>query len=529
MSTTLATLAAAALASTMGSAIVVQDSAALRAAPKDATPASTVLWQGDIVEVRGESLDYVQIWDHRRERGGYVKASDLRRISLTPERAPELLSVLRFFQATPGAESLSIGLAAAYVQAASPEDLAGAAGAQAMHALGTAAQGLAQRAMAQSMPSANAGASTGMAAPSASAQARAIALTGQMDAASAYGVKLLTYAANDAIQVCYDGTAFRQLLLMPKATPEQRVDAALALTQPQCIAPDLTPADRAKVLQDYASILDNANATTVAGYLRTRLQVRRAATWSALAFQQMRRTAAATSATTATNTSPAIAMATRALTEFTSIAPTDIADADWPDYNDAAMRINAVRWALVPPVAAAAASASTSTAATSQRPTLHTEPGTAPGQTCIVLKASASAPANTPALARQCTYGIVWQASATMNPEGNAMTVAVQPLEGWRELWVLRKTEQGWIINTLPPAPTTPALGYAEWAGWVPGGQRMLVAREARGQGRYYRRTFEVVQLDGLTTEHQAGSASALPLFQRWQDANWKRLSLSLR
>jgi hypothetical protein len=54
------------------------------------------------------------------------------------------------------------------------------------------------------------------------------------------------------------------------------------------------------------------------------------------------------------------------------------------------------------------------------------------------------------------------------------------------------------------------------------------VAREARGQGRY-RKSFEVVQRDGLATERVTGEVSALPLFQRWQDPAWKRQTLSLR
>jgi hypothetical protein len=122
----------------------------------------------------------------------------------------------------------------------------------------------------------------------------------------------------------------------------------------------------------------------------------------------------------------------------------------------------------------------------------------------------------------------VWAASASTNREGTAVALAVQPMEGWRELWVLRKTEGGWLADVLPPAAATPETGVAEWAGWVPGGQQMLVAREARGQGRY-RKSFEVVRLEGLTTERVTGDVAALPLFQRWQDPAWKRQTLSLR
>ena len=95
---------------------------------------------------------------------------------------------------------------------------------------------------------------------------------------------------------------------------------------------------------------------------------------------------------------------------------------------------------------------------------LATTPGE-PGQTCVLLvdaRHDASAP-----LARRCTYGIVWIASATKNREANALAVAVQPMEAWRELWVFRKAKDGWIVSVLPPATTAPGIGFAEFAGNV--------------------------------------------------------------
>ena len=50
-----------------GSAIVVQDQASLRAAPRDGAQQQASLWQGEVLEVRGERLDYLQVWDHKRE------------------------------------------------------------------------------------------------------------------------------------------------------------------------------------------------------------------------------------------------------------------------------------------------------------------------------------------------------------------------------------------------------------------------------------------------------------------------------
>ncbi|MEP6825474.1 MAG: hypothetical protein ABI919_11725, partial [Ramlibacter sp.] len=107
--------AAAALA--LSAAIVTTDNAVLRAAPRDSAQQQAQLWQGELLEVRGERLDYLQVWDHRRERGGFVRASQVRRTAMTAADAPELLAVLRFVRETPGAESLGIGLAAAYLKA----------------------------------------------------------------------------------------------------------------------------------------------------------------------------------------------------------------------------------------------------------------------------------------------------------------------------------------------------------------------------------------------------------------------------
>jgi hypothetical protein len=82
-------------------------------------------------------------------------------------------------------------------------------------------------------------------------------------------------------------------------------------------------------------------------------------------------------------------------------------------------------------------------------------------------------------------------------------------------------------VRVLPPAATAPHIGYAEFAGWAPA-DRMLVAREARGDGRY-RRSFEVVRLDTLATVSHGTEPSGLREFQRWQDASWKSGTVSLR
>ena len=123
-------------------AIVTQDQAALRAAPKESAPTQVQLWQGDALEIRAEKRDYLQVYDHRRERAGFIKASQVRRVSLQPQDAPESLAVLQFLRDTAGAEALGISYSAAYLKAAP----AGAIGPDVFDALGTMAERLARRA-----------------------------------------------------------------------------------------------------------------------------------------------------------------------------------------------------------------------------------------------------------------------------------------------------------------------------------------------------------------------------------------------
>ena len=88
-------------------------------------------------------------------------------------------------------------------------------------------------------------------------------------------------------------------------------------------------------------------------------------------------------------------------------------------------------------------------------------------------------------LVRRCTYGLVWTASASANRHGTALTLAVQPTESWREMWLFHKSAKGWRVRVLPPAATTPGVGYADLAGWARDGKKVLVAREAMAEGRH--------------------------------------------
>jgi hypothetical protein len=471
-------------------AIVARDQAALRSAPRDSAKPNALLWQGEALEVRGERMDYLQVWDHRLERGGFVSASQVRRVRLDGAGAPDLLAVIRFLRDTPGSESLGIAYAAAYVQAAPAEVLRGPDGAEALDALGTFADRLARGALAS---------------PTASKAAQA-AQTAHFEIAMNYGVVFATYDRDDRMIVCYEGEAFRHVLASPRASDELRARAALALTRLDCSPGALQPIEKRQADETRAELLDKVDVAKLPAYLRNRVLMRRAAVWNSVAFQSARRGEASQ------------AQAVRAIQELARVSKDDLTDEDQRVYADAATRVNATRWAAL-------AIAPKPAPKGGERPRIATARGE-PGETCVLLVDSKHDGTNP--LAKRCTFGMVWEESATLNREGNALAVAVQHTESWREMWIFRRSSGTWSVRALPPAAATPGVGYAEFAGWVPGGNQVLVAREAFTEGKY-RRTFALMRMDSLTTANEATDPALLPAFQRWQDPAWKQASLSLR
>lgn len=455
-------------------AIVAQDATALRAAPSDGAAQQAQLWQGDVLEVRGARLDHLQVWDHRRERAGYVRATQVRRVELNEAEAPQLLAVTRFLRDQPGAEALGIAYVAAYLKAAPAQ----AIGAEPFDALGTMAERLARRA---------------------SSRQAGTAVAAHLEVVAQYGVRFNSFERDGALQLCYDGEAFRRVAATAAASTEQRARAVLALTRADCMDPNLRPHERQAAEQARAAALDGIDTTTATlpETLKSRLRLRRAGVWSTLAFDRMRAGQLAQTA------------AQRAIDELAAVDKEQLADDDQADYSEAALRVGASRWAAEVPLPPAG------------RLQLQTEAGE-PGQTCVLLRESAAT------VARRCTYGTVWLASARAAADGKSLALAVQPLAAWRELWVFRLQAEGWCIDVLPPAASEPGLGYIEFAGFVPGGSKMLVAREARVEGRF-KRSFEVLSLDTLAVDKQASTPALLVLFGKWQDPAWKRGTVSLR
>lgn len=460
-------------------AIVVQDQVALRAAPRDSAQQQAVLWQGDALEIRGERMDYLQVYDHRRERAGFVRAAQVRRVSLTEADANESLSVLRFLRDQSGAEALGVAYAAAYLRAAPARAIT----AEPFDALGQMSERLARRASARQ------------------GKATDLTLAAHLEVVAAYGVTIQSFEQNGRMQLCYDGDAFHRVLGMPSSTPQQRAHAALALTRHECIDPATPALELQRLHEARADLLDRADTASLPETLKNRIRLRRAGVWASVAFDRHRKGEADGVA------------AEHALQALAGINKTELTESDEIIYADAAVRTGASRWAGEP----------VGTPAT--RLSIVTSAGQA-GETCVSLidpKHDASTP-----LLKRCTYGTVWAASASVNAGGTALAVAVQPLATWRELWVFHRVNGAWVADALPPATGEPALGVIEFAGWVPGGTRMLVAREAKIDGRF-KRSFEVLKLDTLVTENQADKPGSLNLFHRWQDPAWKRQTLSLR
>ena len=475
-----------ALAATL--AIVVQDHASVRAAPQSSASELTALWQGDVLEVRGERAGYLQVYNYRRERGGYLRNDAVRAVSLTEADAPELLAVLRFLRESPGSEALGISYGAAYLKAVPARALT----AEPFDAIGRMAERLADEASGSTY--------------------RVADVAAHIEVVEQFGVHMRSFERNGRIQVCYDGELFRRVLALTgassgghasaavHASSEERAHAALGLTRPDCIDPNLSPVPRALLDDERRELLETIDDRGLSPITKSRLHARRAGVWASVAFEQARRG------------DPSGVAGQHALTELLAVNPNDFGDDRHAEYVDAVLRVGAVRWAAMTPT-------------TQVGPLALSAARGDPGQTCVELTDSRlqhAAP-----LVRRCTYGIVWMSSVQAIPQGPALVLSVQPMESWRELWVFHPEGGSWTIDVLSPGLDDPEEGYVEFAGFAPGVRRLLIAREVKDRGKF-RRRFEELRLDDLVMVRQASTPELLRDFGRWQDVAWRRDTLSL-
>lgn len=460
------------------SGLVLQDQTALRAAPKEAAPLLTPLWRGEALELRGQRGDWLQVWDPHRQRGGYVRQAAVMPLPEGEASVPELAAQLRLVRQQPGAEALGLGLAAALVERASPAWLAGVGGAELLEGLVTLQDRLAARANS----------------PGASSNQQAAA-SAHVDVAARYGHPLRSLARVDGSQwLCPAEEPARLLRGHPAASGAQRVQAALQLTRPDCIAAD-TPAIELPALHARrAQWLDGIALQALTPQQRNRLLLRRAGVQASLAFANR----------DSRRASPeAHAAAAEALAAWTQLIPAELTEDDAPAVREAALRIAPMRWLARP--------------APSSLPSLGgvtlTLQAGGPGETCLV---GLDRDGKTERL-RRCSHGLIHTASARLSPGGRSLMLAVQPLDGWTELW--RVAADG-SVQVLPPSTEAPGLGVAELAGFQ-GGQT-LVAREAEAGGKLLRR-FEVYRADiDVAPQRWSGEAGLLGAFQRGSDAAWK-------
>jgi hypothetical protein len=460
-------------------AIVTQNQVALRTAPRDSAPQQAMLWQGEVLDLRDVRGDYLRVYDLKREREGYLRASQVRLTTLSPEEAPGLLAVVRFLRDTPGAEALGISYAAAYLKAIPTSALT----AEPLDALGMMAERLAQRASSVQSKSAQA------------------TISAHLEVVSQMGVTMHGFEHEGAVQICYDGDVFKRVLAMSSSAPAELAHAALGLTRHECVDPNIGPIERYELDQWRVDVLDRVPTDGLNPGLKSRLLMRRAGVLASLAFWQARR-----------GMDPQLA-AERSIEDLAGVEKSVLDDEGLKEYAEAAVRVGASRLAALRDMGRGG------------KLVVQTVSG-APGETCMSLFYAGKqdgAP-----LIRRCTYGTVWNASVSSNADGTALTLAVQPLATWRELWVFRKTAEGWTANVLPPSLDGPGLGYIESAGWDPGTKRLLVCREALANDQLMRR-FELVRLDTLATVHQAVTPEYLTNFARWQDPVWRSNTVALR
>jgi hypothetical protein len=458
-------------------ALVTTDEAALRAAPRDSAPKQAVLWQGDALEVRGERLGYLQVYDHRRERAGYVRAWQVRTWEPDEAHAAELLAIVRFLRDTPEREALGIAHAALFLKAAP----AVAIGTEVFDALGTMADRLARRASQRfAISSSN-------------------QVAGHLDVVRGYGIGFASFPRDDRTQVCADGEAFRRVLALG-GTDEERVRAALGLTRPECVDPALPPVTRRALDEWRADVLGRVDLAKTPDFMASRVRLRRAVVDAALAFERTRQG----------ETDRARAAGEASHAALAGVDRRPLADDELAAYDEAAMRVGASRWAA----AVAFPPPSSLHLETSARPT---------GETCLrIVRKTGEKP-----LIERCTYGVAWAASARTDHRETALAVAVQPTDSWRELWVFHEVAGAWTVDVLAPG-TDAEVGYLELAGFSPDASRVVAAREVRTPAGA-RRTFEVLRLDTLQVEKQSTTIDGIGVFKRWQDPAWRAETVALR
>ena len=184
----------------------------LRAAPRDSAQQQALLWQGELLEVRGERLDYLQVYDYRRERGGFVRAARCGAPALSA--GARRLSCWRCSASCakrPAPRRWASALPPPTSQAAPAERCTARTGIEALDALGTLRR--------------PPGASAPPPARQLGKPAQAL-LAGHLDVAARYGVNFTSHERDGPqVRMCYDGEAVPARARRCASSQEQRARA----------------------------------------------------------------------------------------------------------------------------------------------------------------------------------------------------------------------------------------------------------------------------------------------------------------
>lgn len=456
-------------------ALVLHDRAPLLAEGRGAAPRVAVLWPGQVLEARREQRGFVEVWDHGRERGGWVRVADVRRYPVAPESLPELVAIVRFLRDTPGAEALGIAHAALALKVGEVREV----GPELLAAIGTMSDRLARRASAAKVDE---------------------EVTAHVEVMASYGVGLRSVPRRDGrTRLCTDGAAWRRALELG-ALGEARLDAVLALTAPECVDTSIEHTRRVEA-RARVSLLDAVDPAGVSPHRVAAWQARRAEAWATVAFDRAREGLPSEAAAAAELAHTALARVDRAA----------LADEDRAAYADAAMAVGAALGARASPRSTPGSGLE-----------LRAHAGAAPGEICLVLARGQAV------LVQRCTYGQPWLGTVTVAPEGRALAVAVSPLPGWRELWLFRPVDGQWGVDVVTPSVGAPELGYVEAAGWSGDGSKLLLAREAR-VGRQHVARFGVLSVASLLVEVEGDRPDAVSAFARGASPSWRAETVALR
>ncbi|MBS2024748.1 MAG: hypothetical protein JST92_20320 [Deltaproteobacteria bacterium] len=470
--------------------IVVDDQVSLRSSPRAGAPVSAVLSRGDLLELRGEEPGFLKVYDHQRERPGFVRPSQVRVHKLDAAGAAELKTIALFLRDQQGMEALGTSYAL-LARELHTDELEPGHGDPLDDAIAQMTDRLAARASRRwSTPQQN--------------------LADQLEAVRARGIRFVPREIAGQVILCTDGAAETRALRDGDANEAAR--AVLLLTQSRCGDDTAPPAKQGEWHAWRLDLLGSLEPHLLRPELAARVRLREAESWAFLAGQAAR----------ARDLPHASDAAEHALDRLLGVDRAALPEEAQVTYDEVAVRVSAARHAQDTqenPLAEAASSQPQLTFAAMDD-----------GRTCLTLRAARAREAKQGAVVLEhCSYAVPWPSTARVSPHGDAVALVVSPTPTWTELWLLRRGARGaWALEVLPPAAIDPGVGAIELAGFTPDSRSIMVAREAMVQGKLVRQ-FEVRALKNLALVAHADAAGRLRAFARYAAGDWKSKSVALR